>query len=133
MKAFKFLFLFVLLSGSIAVLNVKAQAIHEAGWTHDCSVDPIDVWGIDEIIVDGLIAYKIVSKYNKDGTLKSLHFQNKGTKLTGLSGTTYKYIDLVAQGGGWTWPEPDGGEAHFVGQMKVIALGTGKIYSPLNS
>ena len=131
MKALRFLFVFALLSAFVAVQDTNAQAEHVDGWTHDFSVEPISgIWGIDEIIVDGIIKYDMIINYNKDGSIKKIHFQNKGTLLTGISGTVYKYIDLVAQGGDLSWPEPPlDGEAHFVGHLKVIALGEGVVYN----
>ena len=114
----------------VYLLMIQKKDVHSDGWTHDCYLNPIYVWGIDELIVDGIIDYKIIFIFNKDGSLKKLHFQNKGTILTGESGTQYKYIDLVAQGGDYTWPPPDfQGEAHFVGHLRVIALGSGVVFT----
>ena len=130
MKTQKFIAAVLLLLLVASMQQIKAQAVRSVSWTHDCSIDPIYVWGLDELIVDGLIEYELIMLFNNDDTFKKLHFQNHGTILTGESGTKYKYIDLVAQGGGYSWPSPDfQGEAHFVGQLRVIALGTGVVYT----
>lgn len=123
--------LLLIFAVALVTQTTHAQVSHEIWWAGEFTgSNPGYLWGVPEALIGGSFAYHVnVKTDKKTSELKSLHIQCKSTTLLGESGTRYKYQDLVAQGNSWFWPTLDGGEVHYVGQARVIALGDGKVFS----
>jgi hypothetical protein len=83
------------------------------------------VYCLDENVT-GTLVYQVKYKFDKDGNLVKLFFQNKGTLLIGeTTGNTYKLIDNFREFYGVA---PKEGEYMLTGIFKIISLGEGITY-----
>jgi len=83
--------------------------------------------------IEGDIEYLMTVRTKRSGEV-TVHVNSLNGFLKGIdSGCLYKYQDLVARGASEYWPvDLDGNplyEDHFVGQLKIIKLGSGKVCS----
>ena len=111
-----------------------AQTSHEVVPYWDFALNPTD-WGgfFPEVINEGAILYEVNTRFDKKTGGNILHIKSLPGTLEGVDGGRYKYHDLVARGD-WNWPvdgeyNPLEMEVHYVGQLKLIKLGEGKIFS----
>lgn len=126
--------LFLLIfAAALVAQSTNGQAIHELVPYWDFSINPTD-WDefFPEVIDDGAIIYAVTTRIDKSGGT-ILHIRSLPGTLKGAEGGTYKYHDLVARGD-WYWPvdenyEPLEMEVNYVGHLKLIKLGEGKIFS----
>ena len=117
-----------------AMQLANAQVIHEVVPYWDFTLSPTDWDGFfPEVINDGAIIYEVNTRMDKHSGEYILHIRSLPGTLQGVDGGRYKYHDMVARGD-WNWPldgdyNPLEMEVHYVGQLKLIKLGEGKIFS----
>jgi len=131
MKKFKWL-LFVF-AALLAAQVSNAQVVRSYFTFPEAEINYYFSECIGELIT-GDVDYVLTTRTKKSGEI-TVHAQSLTGFLVGESGCLYKYQDVVARGASEFWPvDLDGNplyEDHFVGQLKIIKLGSGKVCSAM--
>ncbi|MCK5103381.1 MAG: hypothetical protein KAR17_11225 [Cyclobacteriaceae bacterium] len=94
--------------------------------------DPGFIYCLDEPVF-GQLHYRNTIHLDKSGAVKKLFFHNIDSWFEGaISGDMYKVVDVGSTIPDYFWPFPvpeDGVEFTLINNMKIIAKGTGKVYS----